>query len=109
MSLWSCTHTPGLPLSLLCMGHLSDGSALSQGTKLVCPDVCDEAIMGNVEMLPQGKFHYDMEKKVLPMVVAGHWKQSQRCDHSIHIEPQVNKAQDLNIYHGVTLYEKCFD
>lgn len=43
------------------------------------------------------------------MGVAEHWKQSQICDCSIHTEPQVDKVQDLSIYHGLTPCEKCFD
>lgn len=102
------------PIPQACCCHYSawgvcgDGSALSQGTKLVGPAVHNEGIMCNTEMLLQGKFHYDMEKKVLPMGVAEHWKQIQRCDRSVHIEPQVDKAQDLNIYHGVTPVWKTF-
>lgn len=33
---------------------------------------------------------------------AEHWKQSQRCDCSVHIEPEVDKSQDRSIYHGLT-------
>lgn len=42
------------------------------------------------------------------MGVAEHWKQSQGCDPSIHVEHQVCKAQDLDIYHGITPVWKMF-
>lgn len=47
-------------------------------------------------------------KNVIPMGVAEHWKQSQRCDRSIHIDPQVDEAQDLNVYHRLCPVWKTF-
>lgn len=46
------TTLPGVPVVMALLCH--------SVTQLVCPAVHNEGIMDNIDMLPQGKFHYDV-------------------------------------------------